>query len=155
MTHLIVKGLRSSPFLNSNSLNIKVLALAYKNSDSYEIPSENMKNIEKLSLDVQKEEHVLAIIQKCPKLTELNLDIEEWLEQKNASFISSINEILELVPALKCLGIIENILLKQQVTREELFSKISRKIVFLRVYDCFKSMLADEWGRDDVEHMRI
>jgi hypothetical protein len=165
LTHLFLIGLKSFSFLSSNLPKIKVVALTCHDGygitdedyDFPQLPIENMKNIVKLILNFRKVADVLAVIQKCPKLTDLNLNIKEWYEDKNTSFISDINEILSVAPNVKCLGIIGCSgcsLTKQQLTNEELLSQISKKPIFLKLYGCFCKMLTEEWGRG-VEYLRI
>jgi hypothetical protein len=145
LTHLALLGLKSFSFLSSNVLNIKVLILSYSyGKDDYDFsqfPIENLKNIEKLSFDFRKVEEVLAVVQKCPKLTKLNLFSQEWYEDENSSFISDINEILSVAPNVKCLGIIEYSLTKQHLTRQELLTQILKKNLYLKLYSSYGSML--------------
>ena len=157
LSHLMLKGIKTFPFLNSITLNIKTLVLANffytdGNYDYSQISSESIKNVEKLCLHVRKEKDALIVLPKCPKLTEMNIKIEEWREFTNDCFISSINQILELAPTVECLGIEQLDLILQQMTVTSLLDQISSNQISLKEYRNYESMFTDEWGREHVEY---
>ncbi|CAG9809027.1 unnamed protein product [Chironomus riparius] len=157
LTHLLLKGTDCFPFLNFDLLNIKVLVLTFSDDEIYygfsQFSSENLQNVEKLSLRFQKVKEVLPVLSKCSKLTELNLQIEEWNKVKNKTIISNINVILSVVPNVKYLGICSS--LNQNLGSEEMLDEINSKGVTLTICNDFRSWIAEDWGTENVKYMDL
>jgi len=157
LTHLVLKSAWTFVFLKAKMPRLKFLGLTYPFDDEEEynfanIPDKNMKNVEKASLKFCKLEDVLAIVRKCPKLSHLNVDVEEWSKKSNL-FISQINDIIAAVPQIKCLGICEWSLNKQNITQKEVRYQIINKNVILKVHDEFPSMLDEDWDQEFPDFM--
>lgn len=160
LTHLMLKGVASFKFLGTNRLNnIKVLGLKCNRNDEVFFYSkylnENLKNVEKLSLDFQRVQGIFLVLQKCPNLSELNLEIDEWNKEQNDTFISRINNILAVTPNLKYLGINRKNLKEQKMTIKKLSDQIINKNVCLKSYISFKSMVAKDWGKKHVQYLSL
>ena len=153
LSHLLLKSAWTFIILKAKMPKLKFLGLTNifdDEDDDYNlanISNENVKNVEKASLKFCKLEDILVIVRKCPKLSHLNVDVEEWREKSNL-FISQINDIIAALPQLKCLGICKWSLNKQNIEKKEVTYQVINKNVILKVYDDFPSMLDEDWDQE-------
>jgi hypothetical protein len=157
LTQLLLKSAWTFVILKAKMPNLKILSLISTYSDDEDdydfthMPDKNLRNVEKASLKFCKLESVLAIVQKCQKLSHLNVDIEDWNEKIHL-FVSQVIEIIAAAPHLRCLGLCESNLKKQNITLEVL-NQVVNKNVILKAHNEFPSMLYEDWEQDYSDSM--
>lgn len=155
LTHLMLKGTNSLRILNGSFPNLKVLGISTVDTEDEfnadDISNEAIKNIQKLCLEACDKNQIFEVIEKCPQINNLNLNILDWNGDQDPFFVSNIDKILEVLPQLKCLGISNKNLTAQKVKYNKLLEHIKNKRLIIRIYKHFKSMIAEDWGREDAK----
>lgn len=150
LTHLFLQTPIVLYVLKAKLPKLKVLGLHFmdENINFDELSVQTMKNVEKISISDFTPKYVLAIVGKCPKLSQLCVEFRDWYGQVK-EFIS---DILEIAPQIEYIGITEDNL-NDQKNREEFLNNSSDGGIVLKIYENFTSMIAEDWGREFAEYL--
>jgi hypothetical protein len=131
----------------------------------YTIPfqAENLANVEKITINGIYKKNIIAIIEKCPKLMQLNYvciddyksgsdDLIEDMEGYYEGYPTGLKSIFKRAPHLKIVGILKDKNMKKKV--KGAFAKLNREVT-IKNYDDVSDMMTDYWPLDmigDFEH---
>ncbi|KAL7018989.1 hypothetical protein ACKWTF_010973 [Chironomus riparius] len=152
LTHLFLKSPICLYILKAKLPKLKVLGLFILNEklNFGELTVEHMKNVEKLSISEFGAKYVTSIVQKCPKLTHLNVEFRDWYGQIK----TFIGDILEVAPQIEFVGIVRNHL-RDQEEPEKFLEDASDFGIMLKVYDDITSIMAEDWGREVADYLNL